>query len=341
MATLLTIVAAGLTGLGLSGCAESFLFYYPSRRAFQDAPGSQAVTFKTADGLTLSGWFFPARAPEPAEPGTATDIEAGNAPSTETGAPGPDPTASATERAASAASELAELIDQGASRARGVASAPGPRPTILVAHGNAGCLPDHDEFCSFLSSYGFNVLLFDYRGYGRSDLPKRGLCRADLVLDTKAAFEYLLTRPDVDAERIGLLGYSLGGNIGLGFVADEPRIRAVVTLSTFSKWKDVAADHGGALGRLLIPGGMDATDSVARLGARPLLIVHGDDDDIVPFRHAGILESSAREAGVTVTRLDVHGAGHLDMTASVEVQRAIAEFFEAGLQEKTDTPTGD
>jgi dienelactone hydrolase len=203
----------------------------------------------------------------------------------------------------------------------------GQSPTILVAHGNAGCLPDHDEFCAFLADHGFNVLLFDYRGYGRSDLPKRGLNRADLVVDTRAAFEYLLTRDDVDPDRIGLLGYSLGGNIGLGFTVGEDRIRAVVTLATFSRWQDVAGDHGGPLGRFLIGPGMDAADSVASLGARPYLIVHGDDDDIVPHRHAAILEEAARDAGVPVTRLDVPGADHLDMTEGQGVQRAIAEFF--------------
>lgn len=301
-------VGGAVAGIGISGAVESWLFYFPSRRAFADAPGAQPVTFTTADGLNLSGWFFPAKAP-------AAD------------APPDSPTDPATRAAINAASQLATGESPTPATAPADATTPPRLPTILVAHGNAGCLPDHDEFCAFLADHGFNVLLFDYRGYGRSDLPTRGLNRTDLVADARAAFDYLLTRPDVDPDRIGLLGYSLGGNIGLGFVAIEPRVRAVVTLATFSRWKEVASDHAGSLGRFLIPEGLDAVDSVARLEARPYLIVHGDDDDIVPFRHAALLEAAARDAGVHVTRLNVVGGDHLDLTKGTDIQAAIARFF--------------
>lgn len=287
LATLLLVPCGGVVALGATGAVESWLFYFPSRRAFRDPPGVEGVAFETADGLRLTGWFWAAGTPG----SVLADAEV---------PPGWTPPAP---------------------------SESGARPTILVAHGNAGCLPDHDEFCSFLSAYGYNVLLFDYRGYGRSDLPRRGLRREDLVLDARAALAYLLTREDVDPERLGLLGYSLGGNIGLGMAADETRIKAVVTLATFSRWKEVASDHAGVLGRWLIPSGLDGADSAAWLGDRPLLIVHGDNDDIVPFRHAALLEGAASRAGVPVSRLDVPGADHLNMTEDGSVQHAIAAFF--------------
>lgn len=276
LVSLLGVLGGGVAAMGFSGAAESWLFYFPSRRAFQDPPGVEAVEFRSPDGLRLTGWFFPAKRPE-------------SMPSDE--------------------------------------DLPARRPTVLVTHGNAGCLPDHDEFCAFLADHGFNVLLFDYRGYGRSDLPRRGLRRSDLVLDTRGAFDYLLTRDDVDTGRIGLLGYSLGGNIGLAFAAVEPRITGVVTLSTFARWREVAADHGGPLGRALISDGLDASETVAGLGDRPYMIVHGDRDDVVLFRHAAILEQSARGAGISVTRIDVEGAHHLNVTAKPATQHAIAEFF--------------
>ena len=60
MASILALLTGGFTAMGLSGAAESWLFYFPSRRAFRDPPGVEAVTFKTADGLTLSGWYWAA-----------------------------------------------------------------------------------------------------------------------------------------------------------------------------------------------------------------------------------------------------------------------------------------
>lgn len=359
MAAILALLTGGFTAMGLSGAAESWLFYFPSRRAFRDPPGVEAVTFKTSDGLTLSGWYWAARSPgsllneragdhdqtggidaaaQEAERAALDEVrnqegDSGGATGRGSGRPVPQRPESANgpeSVSVIGASGVPALVAQSRDQRHPLPARPnaaGESPTILVAHGNAGCLPDHDEFCSFLADHGFNVLLFDYRGYGRSDLPKRGLNRADLVLDTRAAFDYLLTRDDVDPDRIGLLGYSLGGNIGLGFTVGEDRIRAVATLATFSRWQDVAGDHGGPLGRFLIGPGMDAADSVAQLGTRPYLIIHGDADDIVPFRHAAILEQAARDAGVNVSRLDVPGADHLDMTEGDSVQRAIAEFF--------------
>ncbi|MCA9289212.1 MAG: alpha/beta fold hydrolase [Phycisphaerales bacterium] len=298
LGSLLAVLGGGVVAMGLTGVVESWLFYFPSRRAFVDAPGAEAVTFQTPDGLRMSGWFWSGGdAPEPGGVVARAADDGGEEPPTPLVAP----------------------------------DALGRRPTILVAHGNAGCLPDHDEFCAFLRDYGFNVLLFDYRGYGRSDLPTRGLRRDDLVIDAQAALEYLLTREDVDPERVGLLGYSLGGNIGLAMAGDEPRVRAVATLSTFSRWQAVASDHAGWLGPMLIPPGLDAAESVTRLGDRPYLIVHGDRDDIVPYRHSGILEEAALGAGVGVERITVPGADHLNMTARREVRDAMAAFFAGAL----------
>ncbi|MEZ6233312.1 MAG: alpha/beta fold hydrolase [Phycisphaerales bacterium] len=298
LGSLLAVLAGGVVGMGLTGVVESWLFYFPSRRAFVDAPGAEAVTFETPDGLRLSGWFWSG----------ADTFEPGGDVALAVGADEEEP--------------VTPLV---------APDAQGRRPTILVAHGNAGCLPDHDEFCAFLADYGFNVLLFDYRGYGRSDLPTRGLRRDDLVIDAQAALEYLLTREDVDPERVGLLGYSLGGNIGLAMAGDEPRVRAVATLSTFSRWQAVASDHAGWLGPMLIRPGLDAADSVTRLGDRPYLIVHGDRDDIVPYRHSEVLEQAASAAGVPTERITVQGADHLNMTGRREVRDAMAAFFAGAL----------
>lgn len=228
--------------------------------------------------------------------------------------------------------------------ARGVAAGEAA-PTVLHVHGNAFHVARHLAVCEWLADEGFNVLLFDYRGYGRSDRGR--LLRDGLVADAHGAIDYLLTREDVDPERIGLFGFSMGGTIGLAAAAEREEIRAVAAGSTFSTWKGVTGDYAGGLGRLLIPAGRDAAASAARLGegvGRPLLITHGDADRIVNVRHAALLERAASEAGVRVAVHIEPGAGHVTWVndpAEVGVKRAIAEFFREELAvRETDPASG-
>lgn len=207
----------------------------------------------------------------------------------------------------------------------------GPWPTILHCHGNAGNVDSHIDFSSFLTDHGFAVLIFDYRGYGRSSLAS-GLSRDLLLIDARAALDYLLTRPDVDRERIAAFGVSLGAVFALRLAADRPEVKAICAVSAFSSWSAVAGDHLPVVGPLLIPSGLNPADSARELGAKPLLIVHGDRDEIVNARHAGIIEEAARSGGAVVARFVIPGGDHNGILQTEEEQRPIVEFFAAALR---------
>lgn len=214
-----------------------------------------------------------------------------------------------------------------------------PAPTLLVAHGNAGRVVDHLPFVEFLPPAGFNVFLFDYRGYGRSDPPKRRLRRADLIDDVKAALDYLLTRDDVDADRIALFGLSLGGAVGLPVAAERDQIRALVLHSPFSTWRGVALDHMPLLPHLLIHEGNEPIDAARRLGERPVLILHGEQDRTVPPRHGRILADAVPNATLRLS----DGAGHNDLFwVDPEATDAVAEFLRRalGVFPRTDSADG-
>lgn len=91
--------------------------------------------------------------------------------------------------------------------------------TVLVFHGNAENITSHSNSVLWMVMEGFNVLIIDYRGYGIStgspDLD--GIHR-----DGLAAFEYLLSRPDIDGDRIALLGQSIGGSVATYVAATAP-----------------------------------------------------------------------------------------------------------------------
>lgn len=208
------------------------------------------------------------------------------------------------------------------------------RPAILRCHGNAGNVESHLDFSHFLTESGFHVLIFDYRGYGRSD-PAKPLSRDLLAVDALAAFDALAARPDVDAKRIGVYGVSLGAVFALHVAKERPAAACVCTVAAFSSWSDVASDHVPVLGRLLISGGLDPAALVKSLGKRPFHVVHGSADEIISVRHAGVLEVAANGAGVPVGVVRVQGGDHNGIMDRQESRESVTQFFRKSLQEET------
>lgn len=202
-------------------------------------------------------------------------------------------------------------------------------PAILHAHGNAGNIADHDTFSDFLTNAGFHVLIFDYRCYGKSD-DQGPINRTKLAMDTNAALETLFNHPRVDSTRIGVLGVSLGGPFALNAVANEPRVQAIATLSTFSSWKGIAADMS-PLGPLLMPAGLDATDSIKHLNNQPYLIMHGQNDRVVNPRHADILYKTATNAKLPVTVMTYPGDHNSLVQTNPEAREDLIAFFQTHL----------
>lgn len=205
-----------------------------------------------------------------------------------------------------------------------------PAPAILHAHGNAGNIESHQSFSDFLTLRGFHVLIFDYRNYGRSD-PGRTR-RPELTRDTRAALNALFARPDVDPNRVGVLGVSLGAAFALEAAAADPRVRAVATVSAFSSWQAVASDMLPVAGPLLIRPGTDPESAAARLADRPLLIMHGERDEIIPLRHAGNIHTAAEQAAVPA-QLWTHPQGdHNAFLQTIpEARDRLEQFFREAL----------
>lgn len=221
--------------------------------------------------------------------------------------------------------------------ARGSIDAGEKRPAILHCHGNAGKIESHADFSRFLTQRGFHVLIFDYRGYGRSS-PASNLLRHELGSDALAAYDYLAKRSDVDPSRIGVYGVSLGATFALHVAQKRERVAAACTVSAFSAWSTIASDHLPILGGLLIPGGLDPAKLVASLRARPefgepkqparpLLILHGDADEIIPVRHAHAIERAARKAGVPLELVIVPNADHNGIMEHQRSRDAVGGFF--------------
>jgi pimeloyl-ACP methyl ester carboxylesterase len=187
---------------------------------------------------------------------------------------------------------------------------PAQRPSLghlLFCHGNAGNIGDRVHHARVLSAGGFDVLLFDYRGYGASTGKPD---EQGTYTDARAALGTLLRRPGVDASRVFYLGESLGGAVALWLAVQSPP-RGLILQSTFTSIRQAARRHYPFVPSPLVPDAYPSVRLIAGLRA-PLLVLHGDRDDIVPLEHGQALF----DAAPAPKRMRVFtGAGHSDLLA--------------------------
>jgi fermentation-respiration switch protein FrsA (DUF1100 family) len=174
-----------------------------------------------------------------------------------------------------------------------------PKGTVLHLHGNAANVSNHLPLVAWLPARGYNVLMLDYRGFGRSE----GKPTLDgIVDDALAALQYLRTRPDVDRERLIVFGQSLGGATALRMLArDAAGVRLAVIDSSFPSYRGIARDAtaGSAmapLASLAAPGlpGADKDPVTALKSIRvPVIFMHGMRDSVIPHSNSDALHAAA------------------------------------------------
>ena len=161
--------------------------------------------------------------------------------------------------------------------------------TLLYSHGNAGNIGDRVRIARlFVDQLGVGVFMYDYRGYGRSE---GAPSEAGLVSDAVGARAALL-REGVAAPHIVYFGRSLGAAVTLELALAHPP-RAVALESPFTSVRAMANAVLPGVGYLF----QTRWDSLAKIGGlrAPLLLIHGERDDVVPFDHGRALFVAAPE----------------------------------------------
>ena len=194
--------------------------------------------------------------------------------------------------------------------------------TIIFFHGNGGNITNVGWMGQRFAKHGFNVLLFDYRGYGASEGVAAN--EADLYADGDAAVAFVKRR-GIPSEQIVLYGQSLGTTIAAD-VASRGKFGAVVLESGFSSASSLATSALPWLPRWLHFLGKNRFESARKLAnvRSPILIAHGDPDRTIPTSEAHLLFKAANEPKKL---LIVPGAGHVVFGAAGEQYLSQVEQF--------------
>jgi fermentation-respiration switch protein FrsA (DUF1100 family) len=187
--------------------------------------------------------------------------------------------------------------------------APQAHGVVLFLHGNAGNLSHRMDSIAMFHRLGYAVLIFDYRGYGRSSgkPSEEGLYR-----DAETAWAYLTHARGIAPENIVLFGESLGGALAAHLAAWE-RPGALVLSSVFTSVPDLAADlYPWLPARWLTRLRYDTRAALARAKC-PVLVAHSPDDEIIPYRHGEELFSAAPGPKVFLSLSGGHNDGFIFM----------------------------
>jgi len=236
-----------------------------------------------------------------------------------------------------------------------------PAPAIVFCHGFTGNrIEIHRLFVHAAREFcknGFTVLRFDFRGCGESEGSYESITISDEVKDLRSALDWVSGRKEVSVERIGVVGLSLGGVVSILTAAEDERVKAVCTWSSPGNLREMESSVKSMFGevslnRLLLksyidlPSGdrvgrrflidalkHDVLKSVSKISPRPLLVVHGTRDQLVPLSHAERLYESALEPK---EKYFVEGADHTynKWEWQWQVISRTLEFFQKSLKQK-------
>jgi len=200
---------------------------------------------------------------------------------------------------------------------------------VCICHGIPGTAskPDSGGYAELAQKFcaaGFVTLIFNFRGTGRS---QGNFDILDWSCDLDAAIGLLYDMEAVDRSRISLMGFSGGAAVSIYVAAKDPRITSVVSLACPAVFifpeehpHENVVNHFRNIGVIRDEGFPESIDkwfesfntispinSIAAISPRPLYLIHGDKDELVPVEHAYELYQKAKEPKEMNI---IPGAGH-------------------------------
>lgn len=163
------------------------------------------------------------------------------------------------------------------------------QPAIIIAHGNGEISDDWLDQANNFRQRGYHVLLLEYPGYGRAPgSPSKPTIQASAI----GGYDWLITQPGVDPAHIYLFGHSIGG-AAVTSIAAERDTQGMILLSPFASLRRLARER--YLPPFLVQDPFDNL-SVVRHYSKPLLLMHGTEDTLIPYAHSETLHQAASQS---------------------------------------------
>jgi len=201
-----------------------------------------------------------------------------------------------------------------------------PAPTVVFCHGfTAHKIEAHRLFVNAarrICKEGFVAVRFDFRGSGESDGEFEDITVSSEVSDLNTILKFITERTEVDKNKIGLVGISLGGVVSILTAAQNPIVKAVCTWSSPAYFRPLPGIDQSQIekGYIDLPSGYrikigffedafkcNILENCSKISPRPMLIIHGSQDNIAPVEHAKMLYEKAGEPKKLVI---IDGADH-------------------------------
>jgi fermentation-respiration switch protein FrsA (DUF1100 family) len=224
--------------------------------------------------------------------------------------------------------------------------------TVLHLHGNGGNVSSHLGGSWWLPAQGYQVLLLDYRGYGRSEGEPS---LAGAYQDIDASFAWLAQAPQVQGKPLIVLGQSLGGAMGVHYLAEHPaqrtQLKALVLDGVPASYADMAQYTLASVWLTwplqvplawLMPESDSAIYAMPQLAGLPILLYQSIDDEVVPLSNSVRLYQAARPPRV----LQLTRGGHVQTFAEPFWREAMLRYLAdpqavTGLPRLAEIPTSE
>jgi hypothetical protein len=196
------------------------------------------------------------------------------------------------------------------------------RPTIIYFYGNGDCLRWSTDIFQNFRRLGANVLIPEFVGYPLSGGKPS---EANVYATANAAYEYLRNAQKVEPAKIVLVGRSLGSAAAIDLASRQP-VGGLVTISAFTTMGEMAQKVVPIFPvRLVLSSQFPNIDKISKVSC-PILLMHGDRDNFVPF---GMMARLAAAARGPVTQLTIPGADHNSVFVAGRqlVEQKVAEFL--------------
>ncbi len=250
------------------------------------------IYFKGKSGLDLHGWWFPGAKASP------------------------DASEEASPGLKSAPTKSVQLKPS--------------RASILFLHGNGQNISTHAGFIYWLTRYQYDVFIFDYRGYGKSE----GEAHIEGALDDiQSARDYLASRSP-EGEKIFMLAHSLGASLGISSLVQHPGgIDGAIFVAPFSSYPKVAGEMMSRswltwafqwLTPIFVSSEHNPRDAIAQLENMPTLFIYSDEDQMIASQHVLDLYALATQPK-SIARVS---GSHNQLFSQPQTQQIIVEYLE-------------